>query len=80
LLTELFVDVRNLIEAPQFAAYNIYEALLSDDSTAIVTAIQDNLANVGTAIVNFPDAVIADIVDALGGTSSAVVGAALASL
>ena len=30
--TELFVDFRNLIEAPQFAGYDIYEALLTGNS------------------------------------------------
>jgi Histidine phosphatase superfamily (branch 1) len=71
LLTELFVDVRNLIEAPQFAAYNIYEALLTGDSTTITTAIQDNLDNVGTAIFQFPQSVITDIIGALGDGTSA---------
>jgi hypothetical protein len=69
--TELFVDVRNVIEAPQFAAYNIYEALLTGDSTTITTAIQDNLDNVGTAVFQFPQSVITDIIGALGDGTSA---------
>ena len=65
--TELFVDVRNLIEAPQFAAYNIYEALLSSDPTTITNAIDAGVNEVGTATAQFPVAVIDDITNALGG-------------
>ena len=39
--TELFVDMRNLVEAPQFAAYNIYEALLTGDSPTTITSAID---------------------------------------
>ena len=69
--TELFVDVRNLIEAPQFAAYNIYEALLTGDSTTIENAIQAGVSEVGAAIVQFPQSVIDDIIGALGDDASA---------
>jgi len=69
--TELFVDARDLIEAPQLAGYNIHEALLTGDPTTIVNAIQEGVDNVGTATLHFPVAVISDIVDAVLGTSSA---------
>jgi Histidine phosphatase superfamily (branch 1) len=67
--TELFVDFRNLIEAPQFAGYNIYEALLSGNSTTIETALQTGIHQVDTALAQFPVAVFDDILGALtGGT------------
>lgn len=67
--TELFVDFRNLIEAPQFAGYNIYEALLSGNSATIESAIQTGASQVDTALAQFPVAVFDDIVGALtGGT------------
>jgi hypothetical protein len=66
--TELFVDFRNLIEAPQFAGYDIYEALLTGSSTTIDNAIQAGLSQVDSALAQFPVAVFDDIVSALGGT------------
>jgi hypothetical protein len=67
--TELFVDFRNLTEAPQFAGYDIYEALLSGNSTTIETALQTGINQVDTALAQFPVAVFDDILGALtGGT------------
>ena len=66
--TELFVDFRNLIEAPQFADYNIYEALLTGNSATIDAALQTGLSQVDAALSQFPVAVFDDIVTALGGT------------
>jgi hypothetical protein len=66
--TELFVDFRNLIEAPQFAGYDIYEALLTGNTTTIETALQTGLSQVDTALAQFPVEVWDDIVSALGGT------------
>jgi broad specificity phosphatase PhoE len=68
LTTDLFVDFRNLIEAPQFAGYDIYQALLSDNSAAIDSAIQAGFSQVDTALAQFPVAVFDDIVTAFGGT------------
>jgi Histidine phosphatase superfamily (branch 1) len=65
--TELFVDFRNLIEAPQFAGYDIYEALLTGNSATIETALQTGLSQVDTALSQFPVEVFNDIVAALGG-------------
>jgi hypothetical protein len=64
--TELFVDFRNLIEAPQFAGYDIYEALLTGNSTTIDTALQTGLSQVDTALTQFPVEVFDDIVSASG--------------
>ena len=66
--TELFVDARNLIEAPQFAGYDIYEALLTGNSATIDSAIQAGVSQVDTALAQFPVAVLDDIVSAFGGT------------
>jgi histidine phosphatase superfamily protein (branch 1) len=66
--TELFVDFRNLIEAPQFAGYDIYEALLGGNSATIDSAIQAGFNQVDTALAQFPAAVFDDIITASGGT------------
>jgi Histidine phosphatase superfamily (branch 1) len=66
--TELFVDFRNLIEAPQFAGYDIYQALLTGNSATIDTALQTGLGQVDAALAQFPVAVFDDIVTAFGGT------------
>ena len=67
LATDLFVDFRSLIEAPQFAVYDIYEALTGNSAT-IDAALQTGLGQVDTALAQFPVAVFDDIVTALGGT------------
>ena len=67
LATDLFVDFRSLIEAPQFAVYDIYEALTGNSAT-IDAALQTGLGQVDTALAQFPVAVFDDIVTAFGGT------------
>jgi hypothetical protein len=64
--TELFVDFRNLIEAPQFAGYDIYEALLGGNSATIDAALQTGLTQVDTALTQFPVEVFDQIAAALG--------------
>jgi len=66
--TELFVDSRSLITAPQFAGYDIYEALLTGSSATIDSAIQAGVSQVDTALAQFPVAVFGDIVSAIGGS------------
>ena len=65
--TELFVDFRDLITAPQFAGYDVYEALLTGNSATIETAIQAGASQIDTALTQFPIAVFDDIVSAFGG-------------
>ena len=65
--TDLFVDWRDLITAPQFAGYDIYEALLSGNSATIETAIQTGVSQIDAALTQFPVAVLDDIVSAFGG-------------
>jgi Histidine phosphatase superfamily (branch 1) len=66
--TDLFVDFRNLIEAPQFAGYDIYEALLGGNSGTIDAALQTGINQVDTALSQFPVEVFDQIVAALGGS------------
>ena len=66
--TELFVDLRNLLEAPQFAGYDIYEALLTGNSATIDAALQTGLTQVDTALSQFPVEVFDQLVAAFGGS------------
>jgi broad specificity phosphatase PhoE len=72
LSTELFVDFRDLITAPQMASYDIWQALLTLDPTTISQAVDTGLDNVGAAITQFPVSVIDDIVAAAGGSAQSV--------
>ncbi len=67
--TELFVDVRNLITAPQFAAYDAWQALLTGNPVTIVNSFSDGVDQVTNAALNFPGAVTHDFVGALGGAT-----------
>jgi broad specificity phosphatase PhoE len=66
--TDLFVDFRNLIEAPQLAGYDISEAFVTGNAAAIDSAIQVGLSQIDTALAQFPVAVFDDIATALGGS------------
>jgi hypothetical protein len=66
--TELFVDFRNLLEAPQFAGYDIYEALLSGNSATIDAALQAGVSQVDAALSQFPVEVFDQLVAAFGGS------------
>jgi hypothetical protein len=65
LLTQLIVDVRDLITPPQIAAYNVTEALFAGDPTAVGAALEEGLQNIGAAIVQFPVSVIGDTASAV---------------
>jgi broad specificity phosphatase PhoE len=67
--TKLFVDVRNLITAPQFAVWDSLAALGTGDPTTIVNAVQTGVDQVATATVQFPFAVTRDVVHAVTNTS-----------
>jgi hypothetical protein len=67
--TKLFVDVRDLITAPQFAAWNSLQALGTGDPTTIVNTVADSADQVAVATVRFPFAVTRDLVHAVTGTS-----------
>lgn len=65
LLTELIVDVRNLITAPQTAQYELMQAVINSDPTEIQAVLTAGLQNVATTLLQFPGAVIDDISDAV---------------
>ncbi|ORV92759.1 hypothetical protein AWC11_07545 [Mycobacterium interjectum] len=67
--TKLFVDVRNLITAPQFAAWNSWAALGTGDPTTIVNAVQTGVDEVAGATLHFPIAVTRDVAHAVTHTS-----------
>jgi broad specificity phosphatase PhoE len=66
--TQLFVEVRNLITAPQYATVDITGALLSGNPATIVNAVRDGVHQVATATINFPFAVVQSLVDAVIGS------------
>ncbi|MDT5020035.1 MAG: hypothetical protein QOI33_559, partial [Mycobacterium sp.] len=66
--TELFVDFRNLLEAPQFAGYDIYEALLTGNSATVDTALQAGITQIDSALSQFPVEVFDQLVAAFGGS------------
>jgi hypothetical protein len=65
LLTELFVDARDVVLAPQTAAWNIFESIFTGPGAPTITSIGDSLLtnteNVGEAFLNLPGSVITDI-------------------
>ncbi|MCV7259453.1 histidine phosphatase family protein [Mycobacterium shimoidei] len=65
LLTNLFVDLRDFITAPQLAAYSIEQAVLTGDPTEVFTAIQSGISEIAAATVQFPVAVFDDIIASL---------------
>jgi Histidine phosphatase superfamily (branch 1) len=65
--TDLFVDWRDLITTPQFAANDIWEAVLGGNAASIDSAIQAGVSQIDTALAQFPVAVFDDIVSAFGG-------------
>ena len=68
LATDLFVDFRNLIEAPQFAGYDIYEALLTAIRRQSTVRSRPASARLTPRSTQFPVAVFDDIVTAFGGS------------
>jgi len=78
--TKLFVDARNLITAPQFAAWNSWAALGTDDPTTILDAVHDGVDQVAAATVHFPFAVTRDLVHAVTHTSVSGLSAELTGL
>jgi broad specificity phosphatase PhoE len=66
--TSLFVDVRNLITAPQFASYDILQAFLTGNPATIVNAVRYGVVQVGTAAIEFPFAVAQSLIDTVTGS------------
>lgn len=76
--TELFVDSRDLITAPQMAGWHIWEAILGGDPTTISSALQTGLDDVGAALLQFPQSVFTDIIDAFQTAGGDAAGQAVA--
>lgn len=63
--TKLFVNVRDLVVAPQTAAFDVVQAFGTGDIRAIATAIRDGIGDVLTAPVKFVTTVVRDVIDAV---------------
>ncbi|BBY81714.1 histidine phosphatase family protein [Mycolicibacterium pulveris] len=63
LLTKLFVDVRDVVTAPQTALYNVVQAFTTGDIAALANAVRDGVTDVVRAVVEFVPNVVRDIVD-----------------
>jgi broad specificity phosphatase PhoE len=66
LFTKLFVDVRNLVTAPQTAAYRVQQAFIDGDIAGIVNAIRGGVVDVVSEVVGFVPNVVSDVVGSLG--------------
>ncbi|MFC3775182.1 histidine phosphatase family protein [Mycolicibacterium holsaticum] len=73
LLTKLFVDVRDLVTAPQTALYNIGQAFASGDIAALANAVRDGVIDVVKAVVEFVPNVVRDVVDEFSRSSARTV-------
>ncbi|OBK13715.1 PE domain-containing protein [Mycobacterium asiaticum] len=63
--TRLFVDFRNLITAPQYAAWDIFESLFTGDPTTILSEIRDGAEQIGAATFQYPFAIGRDLVESI---------------
>jgi broad specificity phosphatase PhoE len=63
--TKLFVDVRDVVVAPQTAVYRISQALQTGDPEKIAEAIRTGATNVVEKTVGFPGEVVKDVVESL---------------
>lgn len=64
---KMFVNIRNLVVAPQTAVYNVVQAVKSRDLNQIVAAVRDGVVNVAKAGVEFVRASVTDIAQAIRG-------------
>ena len=64
---QLFVNLRNLVVAPQTAVYNVAQAVKSRDLTKIVAASRDGVVTVAKAGVDFLRDSVTDIAQAIRG-------------
>ena len=65
LLTKLFVDVRDVVTAPQTALYRVGQALASGDVAALARAVRSGIVDVAVKVVGFVPKVVSDIVGSL---------------
>jgi hypothetical protein len=78
--TKLIVDVRDLITAPQFAAWDSLAALGTGDPLTIANTIVGGADHVAATAVGFPFAVTRDVVHAVTHTSLSGLSTELSSL
>jgi broad specificity phosphatase PhoE len=71
LATKLFVDVRDVVTAPQTAAYRIGKAFATGDIAAVANAIRDGVVDVATKVIGFVPKVVGDVVGSLQGSAPA---------
>jgi broad specificity phosphatase PhoE len=67
LLTQLFVNTRDLIAAPQTAMYNVVQAIKTGDLSKVVAAVRDGMVAVAKAGVDFAKNTVTDIAQAVVG-------------
>lgn len=70
LVTKVFVNVRDLVVAPQTAIYEIGQALATGDISQVVAAIVDGVTEVASTVVEFVPDMLRDIAGAAGGSMS----------
>ncbi|HEU4363415.1 MAG TPA: phosphoglycerate mutase family protein [Mycobacterium sp.] len=82
-LTSLFVDFRNLIEAPEIAVWHLWETIIGGDSAAVASAVPAAFDEVGAALLQFPESVassLAGAVQDLGAVAGGQLAEALAAI
>ena len=67
---KLFVNVRNLVVAPQTALYDVGQALATGDIAALANAVRDGIVNVTKAVVGFVPEMVRDIVESVPSSAS----------
>jgi len=70
LFTKLFVDVRDLVTAPQTALFRVQQAFASGDIGALADAVRDGIVDVATKVVGFVPNVVGDIVGSASQSST----------
>lgn len=65
--TKVFVNVRDLVTAPQTSIYRVVKALETGNPVTIATAVRDATAEIVTAPVKFVGAMTRDVIEAVQG-------------
>lgn len=74
--TQLFVNTRDLVVAPQTALYHVVQAIKTGDLTKVVAAVRDGVVSVAQAGVAFVKNSVTDIAQAIVGALPNPPGAA----
>jgi broad specificity phosphatase PhoE len=64
---KLFVNIRDLVVAPQTALYEVGRAFASGDIGALANAVRDGVIDVARTVTNFVPDMVTDVVDSVGG-------------